>query len=299
MFQIIVDSAANIPAEIVKKYNIKVLSFVNRVNGEPLVCFDPDLTPEQEREKGREYYDAIRNGAEVKTGLIGSGVFADTFTEILNQGEDVLYFSLSRNISGNFNSSRMGMEMAMDGYTGTNKIRLIDSMNASLGQGILAIYASEMRDKGMTVDEAADLLETYPPRMLGLFTVEDLKYLSHTGRISGTKAAVGNLLKIKPILVGNKDGYIVQFDTVRGRKGSLKRLVDLMCDNIVNPEEQIVGIAHADAYEEAMYVKEKILERIKVREFIDTSYDYCTGSHVGPGTVAIFFMSKDRELENH
>lgn len=296
MFQIFVDSAANIPAEIVKKYNIRVLSFVNLVNGEELVCFDPELTMEEERAKGKIYYDSMRNGADVKTGLISSGIFEDSFREVMENGEDVIYFSLSKNISGNFNSARVAVEELMDPPVNGRKIRIIDSLNASLAQGILAIYASEMRDKGMEVDEVADILETYPARMNGLFTVGDLKYLSKTGRISGAKAVVGNVLSIKPILRGNKDGFIVQYKITRGRKSSLNELINLVVKNIENPEEQIIGIAHADAYEDSLYVMEGITRQVKVREFINTSYDYCTGSHVGPDTIALFFMAKDREL---
>lgn len=296
MFEIVVDSAANIPAELVKKFKIKVLSFVNVVNGKEITCFDPDLTPEQERQKGKEYYDAVRAGAEVKTGLISSGIFEDTFREIVEAGKDVLYFSLSKNISGNYNSARIAAEDVMESCNNGRKIRLIDSLNASLAQGILAIYASEMRDKGMEFDEVADILETYPAKMNGVFTVGNLKYLAKTGRLSGATAVIGNVLNIKPILRGNKDGYIVQFKKVRGRKPVLNELVNLVCDNIVNPEEQIIGIAHADAYEDSLYVMEEIQKRIKVREFINTSYDFCTGSHVGPDTIAMFFMAKDREL---
>lgn len=296
MFEIVIDSAANIPAELCKKYNIKVLSFVNLVNGKEVTCFDPDLTPEQERQKGKEYYDAIKAGAEVKTGLISSGIFEDTFREIIESDKDVLYFSLSKNISGNYNSARVAAEEVMENCTNGRKIRLIDSLNASLAQGILAIYASEMRDKGMEFDEVADTLETYPARMNGVFTVGNLKYLAKTGRLSGATAVIGNVLSIKPILRGNKDGYIVQFKKCRGRKPVLNELVNLVCDNIVNPEEQIIGIAHADCYEDSLYVMNEIQKRIKVRDFINTSYDFCTGSHVGPDTIALFFMAKDREL---
>ena len=296
MFEIVVDSAANIPAELCKKYNIKVLSFVNLVNGKEVTCFDPDLTPEQERQKGKEYYDAVRSGAEIKTGLISSGIFEDTFREIVEADKDVLYFSLSKNISGNYNSARVAAEEVMENCTNGRKIRLIDSLNASLAQGILAIYASEMRDKGMEFDEIADTLETYPARMNGVFTVGNLKYLAKTGRLSGATAVIGNVLSIKPILRGNKDGYIVQFKKCRGRKPVLNELINLVCDNIVNPEEQIIGIAHADTYEDSLYVMDEIQKRIKVRGFINTSYDFCTGSHVGPDTIALFFMAKDREL---
>lgn len=296
MFEIIVDSAANIPADLVKKFKIKVLSFVNLVNGKEVTCFDPDLSEEEERQKGKEYYDTIRSGAEVKTGLISSGIFEDTFREILEQDKDILYFSLSKNISGNYNSARIAAEELMDSGEYSHKIRLIDSLNASLAQGILAIYASEMRDKGMAFDDVADELETYPARMNGVFTVGDLKYLSRTGRISGTSALIGNVLSIKPILRGNKDGYIVQYKKCRGRKSALNELISLVCDNIVDSENQIIGIAHADAYEDSLYIMEQIQKRIKVRDFINTSYDFCTGSHVGPDTIALFFMAKDREL---
>ena len=295
MFQIVVDSAANIPAELVKKYDIRVISFVNYVNGKRIVCFDPDLTPEEERAKGKEYYDAVRAGADVKTGLVSSGDFEDLFRSILEAGDDILYFSLSKNISGTYNSARIAAEELSESFP-DRKIRLIDALNASLAQGILAIYASEMRSQGKSLEETADLLATYPARMNGVFTVGDLKYLSRTGRISSSAALVGNILNIKPILRGNKDGFIVQFKKCRGRKAALNTLVSLVCDNIVNPEEQIIGIAHADSYEDSLYVMEEIRKRVKLRGFINTSYDYCTGSHVGPDTIALFFMAKDREL---
>ena len=296
MFQIVVDSAANIPAELVKKYDIRVISFVNYVNGQPLTCFDPDLTMEQERVKGKEYYDALRAGAEIKTGLISSGDFEECFRSIMENNEDVLYFSLSKNISGTYNSARIAAQELMENPPMGRRIRMIDSLNASLAQGILAIYASEMRSQGMDFDTIADTLETYPARMNGIFTVGDLKYLAKTGRLSGSAALVGNILSIKPILRGNKDGYIVQYKKCRGRKAAVNTLVSLVCETIIDPKEQIIGIAHADSYEDSLYVMEEIQKRIQVREFINTSYDYCTGSHVGPDTIALFYMAKDREL---
>lgn len=241
----------------------------------------------------------VRAGADIKTGLISSGVFEDAFREALEADKDVLYFSLSKNISGNYNSARIAAEDLMESGNYTRKIRMIDSLNASLAQGILAIYASEMREKGIAFDEVADILETCPAKMNGVFTVGDLKYLARTGRLSGTAAVIGNVLSIKPILRGNKDGYIVQYKKCRGRKSAIHELVSLVCNNIVEPEKQIIGIAHADAYEESLYIMEEIQKRVKVRGFINTSYDFCTGSHVGPDTLALFFMGKDRELSGN
>lgn len=298
MFQIFVDSAANIPAAIAKQYDIHVLSFVNYVNGKEVVCYTPDLSPEEERKKGADYYNAMRAGCEIKTGLISTAAFEEAFLKAMENDQDILYFSLSKNISGNYNSARLAAEDLMDNPVNNRKIRLIDSLNASLGQGLLAIYASELRAKGLELEEAADILETYPARMNGIFTVGDLKYISKTGRLKSSVATIGNMLKIKPILRGSQDGFIVSYKNCRGRKAALNELIELTCRNIVDPEKQTLGIAHADAYEDALYVMNAIKSRIPVRDFINTSYDFCTGSHVGPDTIAVFFMGKDRELAN-
>ncbi len=301
MFQIVVDSGANLPAELVRHYNIHVLSFVNITDGKPLVCFTPDLTIEEERAKGKEYYDAIRNGMKVQTGLIGCGEFEECFRALSANGDDVLYLSISSGISGTFNASRIAANTIEQEYSADDagnhpRIRLIDSMNASLATGILAIYASELREQGKDIDEVIPEIEAMVPRINGVFTVGDLRYLAKTGRLTGSKALIGNLLSIKPILRGDKEGHIVQYKKCHGRKAALNALVSLVCDNVVNPESQILGIAHADAYEESVYIMNEITKRIHVRGFINTTYDFCTGSHVGPDTIALFFLGKDREL---
>ncbi len=296
MYEVFVDSAANIPAVDVKKYGINVVSFVNIVNGKSMVNFNPDLSLEEERKLGKEFYDAIRAGAEIKTSLVNTGDFVDAFEPVLKEGKDIIYFSLSKNISGTYNAALIASEDLAETYP-ERKVLLVDSLNASLAQGIMAIYATMMRDKGVSVEEAARVLNDAVIKMNGVFTVGDLKYLAKTGRISSATALAGNVLNVKPILRGNKEGYIVQFRKCRGRKKSLDTLADLVCDNIVEPEKQIIGIAHADAYEESLYVIDKIKERVQVKDVINTSYDYCTGTHVGPDTIALFFIANDRELE--
>lgn len=296
MYEIFVDSAANIPAEDVKRYGIHVVSFVNYVNGKELVNFNPDLSLEEERKQGKEYYDAIRAGAEVKTSLVNTADFVEAFENILKEGKDILYFSLSKNISGTFNAASIAADDLKDSYP-ERKIVLVDSLNASLAQGILAIYAVTMRDNGMSIDDAGRILQDTAYKMNGVFTVGDLKYLAKTGRINTATAIAGNVLNVKPILRGNKEGFIVQFKKCRGRKKSLDTLVDLVCDNIVEPEKQILGIAQADVYEESCYVVDRIKERVNLKGVINTSYDYCTGTHVGPDTIALFFIANDRELE--
>ncbi len=294
-FRIVVDSGANIPAEQVKKYGIDVISFVISVDGKEITCFEPDKSPEQEKEAGKAYYDAIRNGAEVSTSLLNRSQFEDYFEPILKQGEDILCINLSSGISGTYFEAKCAASDLQVKYP-DRKIEVVDSKNASLGQGLLAVYASMMRSEGMAFERITEIIRSYVPRINGVFTVGDLKYLAKTGRIKKTVAMAGNILNIKPILRGDKDGYIVEFRKLRGRRKSIDELVNLIVNNMQNPSEQILGIAHADAYEDVCTVVEKVKQRTGLKDVLITSYDYCTGSHVGPDTVAVFFLAKDREL---
>ena len=298
MFQIVVDSGANIPAELVEQYDIRVIPFINYVDEEMIPGFEAGLTPEEERAKGKVFYDAMRNGAEVKTSLVNTGTFIEYFRPILEAGEDIIYYSLSKNISGTNNAATLAANALKEEFS-ERKIFVVDSLNASLAQGMLAIYASEKRAEGISIEEIAEETEASAHRMNGVFTVDSLKYLMKSGRVSNVAAIIAGALQIKPLLRGNADGYIEVFNKCHGRKKALNELVNLVCNNIVEPEKQFLGIAHADAYEDSLKVIEKITERIKVRGVINTSYDFCTGSHVGPGTIALFFLGKDRELGGH
>ncbi|MBQ1827154.1 MAG: DegV family protein [Erysipelotrichaceae bacterium] len=297
MFDVYVDSAANIPAELVGKHGITVLPMKLTLNGKPVASFEPGLTPEQERQKGHEFYQAMRDGARLQTSLVNTEEFVSAMRVSLEKGNGILAFTMSFGISGTYKACRLAIDELKEEFP-DRKLYLIDSMNASLGEGLLALYAVEMRDQGKDLDEIYEYLSKTVPKMNGIFTVDDLSYLASTGRLSNTSAFVGNLLGVKPLLKGSKDGYIVAFKKVRGRKKSISDLINYVINNVVDPENQILGIAHADAYEESLYIMEKIQEKIKVRDFINTTYDFGTGSHVGPDTIALFFIGEDRELSN-
>ena len=294
-FKIFIDSGGNIPAAIAKEYDIEVMSFRELVDGNEIQCYNPDLAPLEERLEGAKFYNAMRKGAKVSTSLINTAEFCDYFKTVLEEGSDLLYISISSGISGTYNAARLAAEELLEEFP-ERKIRIVDAKNASLGQGLHAINASVMRSEGKSLDETADRIERDVPKMNGLFTVDNLKYLARTGRIKNYKAIAGNLLNIKPILRGDKDGFIVEFGKVRGRRKSLQTITGLLISNIMNSEEQIVGIAHADAYEEALECAKEIRNAVKVKDVIITSYDLCTGSHVGPDTIALFFIARDREL---
>ena len=295
MISVYVDSGANIPAMLVEKYGINVIPFINIVDGREVPGFEPGLTEEQERQKGKEYYDSIRNGAKVSTSLINTATFMDIFEKEVTAGRDVIYIAISSNISGTYNAAVSAAEELMAMYP-DRKVCVVDSLNASLASGIPAIYATEMIKKGLDAEKIAQVLRDTAYYMNGVFTVDDLKYLAATGRVSGVVAFAGNVLNIKPILRGNAEGFIVVVKKMRGRRKAVDELAKLITDNIIEPEKQIIGIAHADAYEESLEVMKKVQEKVKLHGFINTSYDFCTGSHVGPNTIAVFFMGYDREL---
>ena len=296
MFEIFTDSGANLPACRAEAANIRVIPFMNDVDGRILPGFRPGYTPEQEREEGANFYNCIRLGAKVKTSLINTEAFKAAFRPVLEEGKDLICITISSGISGTYTAAKLAAEDLSEEFAGRD-IEVIDSKNASLASGIMALYADELRQKDFTAHKAAEVLRSSVLNMNGIFTVGSLKYLKASGRVSGAAAAVGGLLDIRPILRGSKDAVIVQYKKCRGRRQSLDTLVDLVCSNIVVPEKQIIGIAHADAYEESLAIMDRIRERINVRDFINTTYDTCTGSHVGPDTIALFFMGVDRELD--
>ena len=220
-FAVYVDGSANLPGNMLD--GISLLPCEYTVNGKPQVYMG-----DVDHFDGHAYYEGLRNGQKINTSLLNTQTFLNEFTPLLKSGQDIIYVSMSSGISGTYNSARVAATALEEDESIHNKVYLIDSLNASLAQGILAIYASEMRANGRDIVDIYNELSTYPPHMNGVFTVGNLKHLVHTGRISNTKAVIGNMLNIKPILRGNKDGFIVEFKKCRGRKAVLNELIDLV-----------------------------------------------------------------------
>ena len=173
------------------------------------------------------------------------------------------------------------------------RIRLVDTLSASLGEGLLVLEAADCRDRGMTLDETADRLMAMRHRMAQVFTVEDLKYLRRTGRLSNVTALVGMMLNIKPLLKGDREGKIVTFARTRGRRQSILAMAERYDAMVSHPEEQIVGIAHADCPEDAETLASLLRAKHPPKEIMTVCYEPVTGSHVGPGTLALFFLGDE------
>lgn len=292
-FDIFVDSGANIPDELVKKHGIGVIPYSCTVNGEERLCYDKDAPFV---ETAKRYYDDLRNGADVKTSLIGMDRIMQYITPSLESGRDVLIFTISSGISGTYNQA-MNAKAELEKKYPERKVFVCDGANASMGMGLQALKVADLRDLGESAEECAKWAERNAYKFNSYFTVADLKYLRKGGRISATLAIAGTLLNIKPILRadGGTPAKISSFGKERGRKKALAALAQAYADNVDNVDYP-VAICHADCEEDANELAE-LLKAKGAKDIIIEYYDLCTGSHVGPGTVALFFYGKDRRGE--
>ncbi|MCR4651169.1 MAG: DegV family protein [Lachnospiraceae bacterium] len=290
-YEILVDSGSNLTADVLNKYNIKLISFRYREGDEEYICYEPSM---DFAKVAHEYYDKMRAGVEFKTSLINSDQFENAMREILSKGDDLIYLGISSGISGTVQASKIAADNLREEFP-NRKIYIIDTLAASLGQGLQAVEASILREQGLSVDETYKQLTDRIMYMNQYFTVDDLKYLTRSGRLSSGEAFLGNLLSIKPILKGNDEGQIVLQQKVRSRKKSLDTLIDYCKEHVTDPADKIFAIAHCDVPEDVEYIIDRVQKEIGFRDVIKEYYDLCTGSHVGPGTIAIFFYGKRKE----
>ena len=290
-FDIYADSGANIPDSIVDEYNINVVPFTCVIDGVETPCYKKG---QSSREMALKFYAAMREGCDTSTTLINCDKFYEAIEPSLKKGNDVIITTISSGISGTYKQACAAAERAMENYPEL-KVHVFDAYNASMGEGLFTLAAARMRNENKTYDEVCSWLEANKLNMHSVFTVSDLKYLKKGGRVSATKAIAGTLLNIKPVLVVGAHGTIEVAETVRGRKKALARLAEMFGEEVVNPSAQTISICHADCEDDANYLADLIRAK-GASDIIIEVYDICTGSHVGPGTVALFFMGEDRSV---
>ncbi len=284
MTQLFTDTSANLPVEIIDEYGIEVVPFSYTIDGVEYIS---------EREfDGKAFYAAMRAGSEVKTSMVNAGTFIERFKAALDAGRDVLYIGMSGGISGTANAALMAKQELDEEYP-DRKIIVIDTLAASLGEGLFVIKAAEQLNDGVALDAIEEDIRAQVPSMCQSFTVGDLKYLKKTGRVSGAAAIIGNVLSIHPILVGDYEGKIVVKAKVRGMKRTLDALAERYAELALNKTETI-GIAHADNEEGKAYLVQRLRDKGLTGKCLSVCYEPVTGSHVGPGTVALFFFGTDR-----
>ncbi|MCT8975958.1 DegV family protein [Clostridium sp. CX1] len=284
---LITDSCSDLPLEYIENNNIIYMSLTYEIKGQE---FKDDFW---KTTKSKEFYDKLREGELSKTSQVNSHRYYEEFKKHITENNSIIYVGFSSALSGSTNSAAIAREQLLEEFKDAD-ITVVDTKGASMGQGLLVYYANEMLKKEAPKEEVVNWLEENKLKLSHWFTVEDLNHLKRGGRISSTAAVVGTLLNIKPVLHVDNEGKLVPVEKVKGRKKSLKTLVDKLSEKIVNAEEQIIGISHGDCIEDAEHVRDLILEQYKVKDFIITNVGPVIGSHSGPGTVALFFLGSSR-----
>ena len=281
MIKLFTDTSANLPLQLIHEHNIQVIPYEYTVDG---------VTAEYSAETdfdGPAFYNAMRAGADIKTCLINMGKFHEAFEPELEAGNDIIYVGMSGGISSTASVAAIAAGEMQERYP-QRKILSFDTYAASLGEGLMVLRAAEMIERGEDFEAVSQMLYSMRPNMCQYFTVDDLKYLRKGGRITGAAAVIGSVLHIKPILQGDDSGHIVLCGKVRGRKNALKQLAEKY-DELCADKNGQIGIAHADDEEGTAYLIEKLREKGFTGECLTVCYEPVTGSHVGPGTIALFY----------
>ncbi len=284
-FVFFTDSTCDLPKDIYKKYNIEVVSLTYELDGVEYT----DLYGLS----NEEFYSKMREGFMTKTSQVTPDVFETKFQKAIDNGKDILYLAFSSGLSGTYNSARIAKENILEKNPNA-KIRLVDSLCASLGEVLLLYNAIQYMNTGKNLDEAADWLEENKLNMCHMFTVDDLMLLHRGGRVSKTSAIAGSILGIKPGLHVDDEGHLIPLSKVRGRKQSLNWLIDNMEKRIGDWKNETFAICHGDCIDEANYVAELVKKKFGIENVIINHTGPVIGSHSGPGTMALFFMGNKR-----
>lgn len=288
-FEIFTDSCSDLPIEYIKEKNIKFARLTCTYNDKTYFDdFGQNLSY-------KEFFDDLRKGLTPITSQPSVDEFYTNFKSIVNSGKDILYICVSTGLSGSENSATIAKNMMLEDYPNA-KIYIVNVLTASLGQGIMVMKAVEMKEEGKSLEDIVSYVEEHKQRLNTFMTVDDLNHLKRGGRLSTAAAMIGTVFNIKPILSIDQDGRVISIDKTRGRKGSLKKLADLLLERIEEAEKQIIGISHGDCIEEVLKLKDAILSKINVKDVIINYTGPAVGTHGGPNSVSIFFMGKERKI---
>ena len=242
-----------------------------------------------------EFYERMRQGSLPTTAQVNPDSAKELMKPYLEAGKDILHIAFSSGLSGSYNSARIAAEELSEEYP-ERSIKVVDSLSASLGQGLLVYLAQMHKEAGEDMDTVARWVEENRNKIVHLFTVDDLNHLYRGGRVSKTTAVVGGMLNIKPVMHVDEEGKLVPIGKVRGRKKALLDLVRLMDEKIgsYGRDCDTIFISHGDCAEEAQYVVDKIKEKYDLKTVVMNHVGATIGAHSGPGTVALFFVGDVR-----
>lgn len=287
-FVILTDSSADLGEEMVRKLDVQVVPLGFVLDGQAYHDYpdNRDMDP-------HAFYERLRKGDAATTNAVNTAQYTEALEPLLQAGRDVLVLAFSSGLSATYQSSVIAVEELRAKYP-ERKLYTVDTLCASLGQGLLVWYAAQLRERGRSIKEVQDWVEEHKLNLCHQFTVDDLYFLKRGGRVSAATALVGSMLHIKPVLHVDSEGHLINIGKVRGRQASLKALVDRMEETAIDPGSLTVFISHGDCLEDAKAVAEMVKKRFGVDEIYINYVGPVIGAHSGPGTVALFYIGTER-----
>ena len=287
-FVILTDSSADLSADMVRKLNVEVLPLGFVLDNQTYRNY-----PDNREMDPHVFYERLRAGDVATTNAVNVAQYVEALEPLLQAGKDVLVLAFSSGLSTTYNSSRLAVEELSARYP-DRKLYTVDTLCASLGQGLLVWYAARERERGRSIEEVRDWIEEHRLNICHQFTVDDLHFLKRGGRISAATAVVGTMLQIKPVLHVDDEGHLINIGKARGRQASLKALVDKMEQTALDSGSLTVFISHGDCLEDARTVADMVKNRFGVEEVYINYVGPVIGAHSGPGTVALFYAGTER-----
>ena len=287
-YVIVTDSSADLSAQMAEKAGVQVLPLRFTVEGQTYYNW-----PDNREMDPKVFYRMLREGEVATTAAVNISQYLDMLEPILQSGTDVLVLSFSSGLSATYDSSRLAAEELREKYP-QRKIFAVDTLCASLGQGLLVWHAAQLKDQGKSIEEVRDWVEENKLHLCHQFTVDDLHFLKRGGRISATTAVVGTMLKIKPVLHVDDEGHLINVGKARGRKASMKALADKAAETGVDLSSQVVFISHGDCLEDAQWLAQEVRDRFHPVDVVISDIGPVIGAHAGPGTLALYFMASHR-----
>ena len=283
-YVILTDTGADLPADVIAKYDIAVVELGLQIGETPVRASSLDY---------KEFYELLRKKETVTTSAANLEQVKEALRPHLLTGKDVLYLGFSSGLSSTYTAAVHAAEEMSEEFPDA-KILCVDTLAASLGQGLLVTLTAKKKAEGATIDEAKAYAENTRLHLCHWFTVDDLFFLKRGGRVSAATAVLGSMLQIKPVMHVDNDGHLINVDKVRGRRASVDALLEKMKATATDPDGQLMYICHGDCYDDAKYLSDRIVALYPKCEVMIGYTGAVIGSHSGPGTLALFYIGTER-----
>ena len=284
MYRIFTDSSCDAPESLATEWGVSLVQLDVLVDGEE--------NRKNNEVENKAFYQKLRDGKMARTSAANIVTFKDAFSPVLEAGEDVLYLGFSSGLSTTYQSAEIAGEELEEEFPG-RRVVTVDTLAASLGQGLLVYLTVQKQNDGASIDEAVQFVKDTVPHLAHWFTVDDLNFLKRGGRVSGAVALVGTVLGIKPVLHVDDEGHLINVTKVRGRGASIQALADKYGETVLDKEAP-VWISHGDCVEDAEKLAAILKEQYGVTVSLIEYVGPVIGAHSGPGTLALFFVGKQK-----